>query len=82
MTGSSSPWRAMSAREIRVGQRVSLLGINSRRSCIVDVTAVDVNPAVVTVAGRQPWGSGSRYVERLLLPEQRVELYVEPEVAP
>jgi hypothetical protein len=65
-------WRPIAAREIEVGDIVSVLGIGNRRSCIVHVQAVDVNPAVVTVAGRQPFGGGWRVVERKLLPESHV----------
>jgi hypothetical protein len=80
---SGSPWRKMPAREIEVGQRVSVRGITDRNTAIVDVREVErthVDRGELVVVGRQPWGMGSRHIVRHLDPDQLVELYVAPEV--
>lgn len=73
-----SPWRPIAAREIAVGQRVSVRGITDRQSAIVDVDEVQVAPDHVVVHGRQPWGGRVRHITRVLHPEGLAELYVEP----
>lgn len=80
-----SPWRKIPARDIEVGQRVSVRGITSKRSTIVDVTEVErthVDRGELVVVGRQPWGMGSRHVIRHLDPDALAELYVDPTVEP
>jgi len=74
---SASPWRSIPARNITVGDIVSVRGITNRASAIVHVAAVSSDRDRIVVAGRQPWGDGWRVVERTLHPEGVAELLVE-----
>lgn len=75
---AESPWQAIRARSILVGDVVSVLGLTSHNSAIVHVDDVehDRRNGQVTVYGRQPWGNGWRYLSRTMSEDARAERLV------
>jgi hypothetical protein len=69
--------RWIDAREVEVGQIVSVAGIRDRATAIMHVTAVDASRELVRLDGRRPWGGGWRNVHRECHPEGLVELLIE-----
>jgi len=77
---AGSGWRPIAARDIEVGDIVSVLGTGNRRSTIIHVRAVDSSHAEqgeLVIEGRQPWAGSFRYVMRHVHPEARAELLIE-----
>lgn len=77
---AASPWQRIPAREIAVGDVVSVVGIQQRRSVIIHVSEVDRTHEreVLVVEGRQPWGGSWRHVFRHVHPEAVVDRLIDP----